>query len=82
MFLIKVYSLSLYHKAAGIEIAVEPSLCGSELQDAVVGGGHSSWIILSVALTPYHVLTVLVGQHLHCALEHYGTEILLVTEID
>ena len=47
MFLIKVYSLSLYHKAAGIEIAVEPSLGGSELSVLIT--------VLAVILVPASV---------------------------
>ena len=71
-----------YYETTGIEVTVETAFGGSELQDAIVGIGHSARIILSISLTPYHILALLVGQNLHGTFQHYGAEVTLVTQID
>ena len=72
----------LYDETTGIEVTVEAALCGRELQNTIVGVGDSTGIVLCISLTPYHILALLVGQNLHGTFQHYGTEVILVTQID
>ena len=70
------------YKTAGIEIAVETAVGGSELEDTVVGIGDAAGIVFHVTVAPYHLLALGIGQHLHCTAQHNALKALGVAEVD
>ena len=51
----------LNYKTTGIEITIETTIGGGELQDAVVRVGYTTGIVLLVAIAPDHLLRGRVG---------------------
>ena len=57
----------LNHKTTWIEITIETTIGGGELQNAVVRVGYTTGIVLLVAIAPNHLLALSIRQYLHCA---------------
>ena len=72
----------LNYKTTWIEIAIETAIGGGELQHAVVGIGNAARIVLLVAITPNHLLTLGIRQYLHRTTQHHAFETFGIAEID
>ena len=72
----------LNHETTRIEIAVEATIDGGELQHAVVGIGHAAWVILRVSITPNHLFRGGIRQYLHRTPQHHALEAFGIAEID
>ena len=79
-------SCNLFHllnyKTTWIKIAIETAIGGGELQDAIVRVGHTTGIVLLVAITPNHLLALGIRQYLHRTAQHHALETLSIAEID
>ena len=64
-FFSKAHIIALHHllnyKTAGIKIAIETTIGGGKLQNAVVRVGYTTGIVLLVAITPNHLFRGWVG---------------------
>ena len=72
----------LNYKTTGIEITIETTIGGGELQNAVVGVSHATWVVLLVAITPNHLLTLGIRQYLHSTTQHHTFETFGIAEIN
>ena len=73
---------SFNHKTARIKIAIETTIGGGELQDAVVRVGDATRVVLLIAFVPDHLLALGIRQYLHRTTQHHTFETFSVTEID
>ena len=72
----------LNHETTRIEIAVEATIGGGELQHAVVGVGYTTGIVLLVAIVPDHLFRGGIRQYLHRTPQHHALEAFRIAEID
>ena len=72
----------LNYETTWIEIAVETTVDGGELQHAIVRVCDAAGIVLCVAIAPDHLFRGGIRQYLHRTSEHHALEALGIAEID
>lgn len=70
-----------YCKALRMIVAIISAGDGCELQDTIIRISDSFFVILRISFPPYHFFTGTIGQHFHCALQHYSPEEAVITEV-